>query len=251
MRHVVLINPAAGRTDRADAVARMAEAAFSESGQPWELRLTERPGHAAELAAGIAAQGEETILYVCGGDGTLGEAAHGLAGSDCCALAPVPIGSGNDFVKSFGGQERFLDIDAQVRAEAVEIDLLKVGDRYSDNVVNFGFDTVVARTVNEGRSRRGNAGKGYYTLGILKALFTAMRNRFKVYADGELLNANGVALLCTLANGEYVGGSFRCAPRADLQDGLMEICLVKPISRLRFVSLIGLYTKGSTSTTRK
>ena len=71
-----------------------------------------------------------------------------------------------------------------------------------------------------------------------------MRNEFKVYADGELLNPEGIALLCTLGNGQYVGGSFRCAPRAKMDDGLVEICLVKPISRLRFIKLIGKYTRG-------
>ena len=69
-------------------------------------------------------------------------------------------------------------------------------------------------------------------------------NQFKVTADGELLNPEGVALLCTLSNGRYVGGSFKCAPLAELNDGYMEVCLVKTISRLRFVSLIGVYTKG-------
>ena len=55
---------------------------------------------------------------------------------------------------------------------------------------------------------------------------------------------DGNILLCTMANGEYVGGSFRCAPRARVDDGLMEICMVTPISRLRFGKLIGLYQRG-------
>ena len=62
--------------------------------------------------------------------------------------------------------------------------------------------------------------------------------------DGETLNPDGKALLCTLANGQYVGGSFKCAPRAKTDDGLIEVCLVKTISRFRFVKLLGPYTKG-------
>ena len=87
-----------------------------------------------------------------------------------------------------------------------KIDLLKIGDRYSDNVVNFGFDTTVAITVNEGREKKGSAGKSYYTKGIIRALVKSMRNEFRVWSDGELLNPDGVGLLCTLANGQYVGG---------------------------------------------
>ena len=51
-------------------------------------------------------------------------------------------------------------------------------------------------------------------------------------------------LLCTVANGQYVGGSFKCAPKARVDDGLIEVCLIKPISRLRFVKILKPYTNG-------
>ena len=71
-----------------------------------------------------------------------------------------------------------------------------------------------------------------------------MKNNCTVTVDGEVLNPDGKALLCTLANGQYVGGSFRCAPRADTGDGLIDVCLLKPISRIRFVQILGPYTNG-------
>ena len=71
-----------------------------------------------------------------------------------------------------------------------------------------------------------------------------MKNKCKVRADGEVLNEDGRLLLCTLANGQYVGGSFKCAPRSKPDDGLIEVCLIKPISRLRFVQILGTYTEG-------
>ena len=63
--------------------------------------------------------------------------------------------------------------------------------------------------------------------------------------DGEEINPAGNILLCTIANGQYVGGSFRCAPHSLDNDGLLEVCLVKPISVLKFVSLIKFYTEGT------
>ena len=51
-------------------------------------------------------------------------------------------------------------------------------------------------------------------------------------------------MLCTVANGQYVGGSFKCAPRAKTDDGLLEVCLIRPISRIRFVTILGTYTEG-------
>jgi diacylglycerol kinase (ATP) len=62
--------------------------------------------------------------------------------------------------------------------------------------------------------------------------------------DGELIN-DGDILLCTVANGEYVGGSYRCAPRSRQDDGLAEICLVTPVSRLRFLRLMNAYKAGT------
>ena len=72
----------------------------------------------------------------------------------------------------------------------------------------------------------------------------SVKNKCKVRADGEVINPDGKCLLCTLANGQYVGGSFKCAPRAKVDDGLIEVCMIKPISRLRFVKILGTYTEG-------
>ena len=187
---------------------------------------------------------EEVRFIACGGDGSINEVMNGAAFSPNASVSVYPCGSGNDFVKVFGGQEAFMDLSALIKAEARPIDLLKVGDRYSNNVVNFGFDTTVAITVNESRDKKGTSSKSAYTKGIVKALLTSMKNKFTVSTDGEVINPDGKALLCTVANGQYVGGSFKCAPRAKVDDGWIEVCLVKPVSRLCFIKLIGTYTEG-------
>ena len=64
-------------------------------------------------------------------------------------------------------------------------------------------------------------------------------------ADGELLSDDGEYFLCTIGNGQYVGGSFNCSPRAMLNDGMLEVCLVKCISRFKFITMIGKYTNGT------
>ena len=137
-----------------------------------------------------------------------------------------------------------MDVGKLVTAGTQKLDLLKVGQRYSNNVVNFGFDTTVAITINKEREKTGHGSKNAYTKGVVTALLTSMKNNFTVKADGEVLNPDGKALLCTLANGQYVGGSFHCAPRAKTDDGLIEVCLIKPISRLRFVKILTPYTNG-------
>ena len=188
--------------------------------------------------------GEEMRFIACGGDGTVNEVFSGAVGFTNVSVTVYPCGSGNDFVKVFGGTEPFMDISKLLHAPTQKLDVLKVEDRYSINVTNFGFDTTVAITINKEREKTGHGDKSAYTKGVITALIKSMKNTVKVWADGELLNESGKALLCTVANGQYVGGSFKCAPRAKTDDGIIEVCLIKPITRLRFVKILGTYTEG-------
>lgn len=242
MKYVFIINPRAGESDN-EADIRSGAAA---TGCDCEFYITKGVGDATEFVRNWCKEhaGEAVRFIACGGDGTINEVFNGAVGMENVSVTCYPCGSGNDFVKAFGGAERFLDIAKLVSAPVQKLDLLKVGDRYSNNVVNFGFDTAVAITVNTDRDRTGHGSKSSYTKGIVKALVTAMKNTCTVIADGEDINPEGKMLLCTLSNGQYVGGSFNCAPRAKTDDGLIEVCLVKPISRLRFVKLLPVYTNG-------
>jgi diacylglycerol kinase (ATP) len=88
-------------------------------------------------------------------------------------------------------------------------------------------------------------GKNAYTTGVVVGIFKGMKNACRVKVDGEEINPKGYILLCTIANGQYVGGSFRCAPRSLDNDGLLEVCLVRPLSVFTFIGLIKYYTEGS------
>ncbi len=243
MKHVFIVNPAAGP---GDATEEIREKLAGYTGYDWEMYTTSCPGDATVFVRKYIAEhpGEEVRFYACGGDGTANEVAYGLYGSDNAGFTIYPSGSGNDFVKYYGGKERFLDIGKLLEAEDTRIDLLKINDRISVNVINFGFDTCVARTMMKVKRKKIIGGKRAYYTGIVYALAKAMKNECSVIADGEELS-KGKILLCTLANGWYVGGSFKCAPRAKTDDGIIDVCLVNPISRLKFVKLLPSYTEGN------
>ena len=245
MKNVFIVNPKAGSEDNLKLVkGKIAEAGIEDS---CDIYVTTAKNNATIFADEYIRKhpGEEIRFIACGGDGTICEVFNAAIYRDNVTVSVFPCGSGNDFVKVFGGSEKFSDLRKIIEAPSKKIDVLKVGERYSINVVNFGFDTTVAIQVNEDRDRTGKGSKSSYTKGIIKAIVTSMKNHFKVWADGELLDTNGVALLCTLGNGQYVGGSFRCSPRAKLDDGLIEVCLVKTISRFKLVQLIDSYKKGT------
>lgn len=244
MKYVFIVNPHAGADDTT-AKLKAAVNALPEK-DDCEVYVTKASGDATVYVGKWCDEhpGEEVRFIACGGDGTVNEVFSGAAGKENVSVTCYPCGSGNDFVKAFGGAEKFLSVPALIAAKEQPLDLLKVGDRWANNVVNFGFDTTVAITINEERAKTGHGNKNAYTKGVVKALLTAMNNRFMVKADGEVLNPDKRALLCTVANGQYVGGSFRCAPRAKTDDGLIEVCLIHPISRLRFVKILKPYTNG-------
>lgn len=245
MKYVFVLNPLAGVGGK-EALIKEAVEALPEK-ELCEFYSTKAIGDATVFVRNRCSQaeGEELRFIACGGDGTINEVFSGAMGFPNVSVTVYPCGSGNDFVKSFAPADRFLNIEALLHAPTVKMDVLKVGEHYSFNVTNFGFDTTVAITVNEDRAKNGHGSKSSYTKGIVKALIKSMKNRFTVIADGEVINPSGVALLCTLGNGQYVGGSFRCAPRAELDDGLMEVCLANTIGRLRFAKLLPHYTEGT------
>ncbi len=244
MKHIFILNPAAGKENAKDALESQLRSCFD--GVDYEIYRTQGRGDAVSYIKNYCnAHSDPVRFYACGGDGTLNEVVNGAAGFSHASVGCYPCGSGNDFVKYYGGKECFLDLAAQLEAEETEIDLIRVGDRYAINAAHFGFDSCVAQTMTNVRRKKLIGGKNAYTTGILVALVKAMRNKCKVTADGTLLNPNGEILLCTLANGQYVGGSFRCAPRSVNDDGLIEVCLVKPVSHLKFVSLMNYYKAGT------
>lgn len=242
VEHIFVINPAAGASDPTkmikDAVSKSKCAAASQ------IYCTKGPGDATEFVANKCAQATGPIrFYACGGDGTLNEVVNGAVNFPNASVGVYPCGSGNDFVKYYGGTAGFLDIDDLTQGEEHPIDLILANGKYCINVFDFGFDTAVLKTMEKVKTKKMFSGKRAYFAGVARALFYSMKTPCKVTVDGELI-CDDYALLCTVANGTYVGSSFMCAPRSENDDGLLEVCLVKPFSRLTFFKLIKYYTLG-------
>lgn len=194
---------------------------------------------------------DNKLLFIaCGGDGTMNEVFTPCVNKDNVYVSLLPCGSGNDFIKCF----KHNDIDTILTLDennVKKIDVLKVNDYYSFNMVNFGFDTTVAVQVQKDREKRGKGSNLAYVKGVIMALFKSMHYQGTITADGTVLNPDGEFMLCTCANGQYVGGMFKCSPKAKLDDGLIDVCIVRPVSRLKFIQLVGVYAKGEHLTNPK
>lgn len=182
---------------------------------------------------------EEVCFVACGGSGITNEVASGIVGATNKSMAVLAYGATNDLLKSLPARD-FRDLSKMLKGEIIKLDIIKVNDNYAINVCDFGIDSIVALEANY----LTESGKKYpYERGVIRALLGARFNRIKVVADGEPLNRKRL-LSCSLANGQYVGGIFRCAPQADPTDGLIDICLLKTMSLFSFFRMMPYYKKG-------
>ena len=240
MKHVFIVNPGAGQGMKAADL----DEKLKNLDIDYEIYETKAAKDATEYVRTRASSGEELRFYACGGDGTLKEVMEGTIGFANVSLTCYPVGSGNDFVKCFGGKEKFLDLVNLVQGEARPTDIIRVNNEVCINACHFGLDSAVAKTMAKVKRKKIIGGKNAYITGVVKAFICDMKTKGKIVADGEVI-ADGEFLLCAVSNGQYVGGMFRCAPKAAVDDGFLEVCLVKPVSRLTFVKLVKYYIEGS------
>jgi len=242
MKFIFVINETAGKKSSAKFIEQQLKTAGE--GYDYEVYKTKAPGDAVSFVQKWCTENEEPVRFIaCGGDGTLNEVVTGAVGFPQAEVSCYPCGSGNDFVKYYG-KERFLDLKAHFTAKAQKIDLLRCGDNYSINIANFGFDAYAAYIMAKIKKKPIIGGKLSYISGVVAALFKAMRTKCTVLVDDKPYY-DGDILLCTAANGNFVGGGFKCSPKSVNTDGLLDFCLVKPVSKLTLVRLITAYNKGT------
>lgn len=226
MFYAFIVNPAAGSGFALTAMQKL-EKKLTEKNISYRVYQTEMPGHATSIAAELAQKEEITAVVSVGGDGTAGEVAAGLTGTDK-AMGIIPAGTGNDFIKSAGipnDPDKALDILLNGKTERIDTGI--VNDRFFLNVCGTGFDvTVLDYAENEKKKHRGLTP---YLLGLIKAIFHYKSVSLRVTADGE--SEEGKYLICSIANGRYIGGGIPICPEADISDRKLDLVMIRNIRR--------------------
>lgn len=239
MRYCFIVNPAAGAGSAMDRFHSF-KSLMDLRGMDYGFVLTERPGHAPELARAALFAGETAIVAV-GGDGTAQEVASALKGSGA-AMGVLPFGTGNDFAKGLGipnTEEALLDM--LLRFHLRRVDGAYANGRFFINVAGFGFDAEVV--VNTEKYKKRYRGMLPYMLGIFEALLRLKPIHIAMRADGGEAEELDVILL-SACNGTHFAGGINLAPEADQSDGLLDICIVTKLNRLGFLNLLPRYIKG-------
>jgi diacylglycerol kinase (ATP) len=224
MVHYLLIaNPAAGM-GKARPAADRAAARFRQAGASHVLEFTRGPKHAADLAKQASDNGHTVV--VIGGDGSVNAVLPGIVHTGT-PLGIVPAGSGNDLIKSLAipaDIERAVDIILAGRTQL--IDCGTINGRYFANVVGIGFDAAVNH--NSHGLRWPASGLLRYIVALITTLGTYSPLPLSITINGSTITQD--LFLLTIGNGTTCGGGFRLTPNAKLDDGLLDVTFVKPIS---------------------
>lgn len=238
MEHIFIINPVAGQKNAGRGIIPAIEKAAGFHGISYRVLTSQYPGHAKQIAEEYSSNCVPTRFYAVGGDGTLNEV---LAGSYAFAhteTACIPCGSGNDFIHNFGTRADFLDIDSMIRGTARTVDLIDTSFGICASITSVGIDADVAYSIPKYRW----LGDMAYNTAIINRMLAPVGRNLSIEIDGEVTDQS--CLLCAVCNGKAYGGGFMAAPTAETDDGLLDIILVKKISRFKIASIISRYKKG-------
>ncbi|MGA1873134.1 MAG: diacylglycerol/lipid kinase family protein [Thermoplasmatota archaeon] len=233
-----VFNPEAGRGRfRIDAreIERRFRQEASKAGTEIDLQIseTEVSGDAERISMHYR-NSDIDIVAACGGDGTIYEVANGLVGSGK-GIGIVPLGSGNDGIVSITGEKRSIEdcIADIVRGERHPMDIARMNDRYFVNVVGIGMDAAINHEVADRRDLVKKFGPTFqYAYCTFRVIPRWKDMEVRMTLDNDPAWEQKVKML-TIGNGTTCGGGFRLTPRAMMNDGLLDMSLIKSAGTLK------------------
>ena len=242
MRHLFIINPAAGSRNQTELYRKQIAEVCEKHGLEYSIRVSGAPGRCCKIAREAAETGKEYRIYACGGDGTLNEVVNGAAGFDNVAVTTFACGSGNDFARMFSNPPAFRDLEQLLDAQEAEFDLIRCNDDYSLNICSVGFDARIGTDVSRYKRIPLLHGFRAYAASTVVNTIKGIKEHFVIDINGETID--GLQTLICACNGRYYGGGFNPVPEADPTDGMMEVLVVTGVSRLQVAQVVGKYKDG-------
>lgn len=243
MKHLFIVNPIAGGSDKTAFVSAKVAQYFSGRKGDFEIYTTKAPMDACDKIRQEAALCNELRVYACGGDGTLNECVNGAAEYSNVAVTCFPTGTGNDFIKMFGADKnRFFDLEALIDGEEHNIDLMQCNERYCLNICSVGIDARIGTEVHKYSKLPIIGGATGYVTSTAVNFLKGIRQEMRVTCDGKLYYGD-MSLICA-CNGQYYGGGFHPVPDARPDDGILDFLVIKGVSRAKFLLLVGKYAGG-------
>ncbi|EEI83101.1 diacylglycerol kinase family protein [Anaerococcus tetradius] len=210
-----------------------------------EIVETRYKGHIKDAIDSFAKDKlSDKYAIVCGGDGSLNELVNAGYGKDI-ALGLIPMGTGNDFAKNFDYKNFSLEKALSFRTRP--IDLIAINDKLCINVTSLGFDTQVLEEAYRFLHKKPSIGKKAYIYAVISSLRNIQYEKLDITMtmdDGSRKNISGDFLISALCNGGFYGSGFNPAPKAVIDDGIINLVCADKIPFYKLPLLILKYKKG-------
>ena len=243
MKHLFIINPAAGSRDQSQKYIATIDAICRERNLNYQVKVSSRAGDCRRIAEKAAQTGEEIKIYACGGDGTLNEVCAGAAGYDNASITVFSGGSGNDFVKLFDDPAAFYDLERLLDSEETTFDLIDCNGEISMDICSVGLDARIAADMAKFKRMPMLHGQRAYLASTAVNLFRGISEHSVVKIEGETFDADHT-FIC-VCNGRFYGGGFNPIPEASPADGQLDVLIVDKIYLPQVPFLIGKYKSGN------
>ena len=234
MKYIFIINPIAGRGKYKKILPNI-EKICNERKIDYEIKYISKEKDGAQIASEY--KNEENVIYVVGGDGTITKTIAGIVGTKN-KLGVIPAGSGNDTYRT---------IKLLPKGET-KIDLAKINDTYFINVACTGVDAEVANNIDKLRKTKIPTSQ-LYNASIIYTFVKSKNKTMKLHTDIKDINSKYTIL--SICNGEYYGGGFNIAPKAELTDGLLDIYYAEKMSKIKMIPLLLKMKRGKHEGKRK
>lgn len=251
---LVIVNPNAGN-GKGKKEWQIISTALKKRNIEFEFRFTSAKGEAASIASEGVNNGFRKII-TAGGDGTLNEVLNGVFTSGIkdpseVTLAIIPVGTGNDWGRLFGiplDHEKAADIISLGKTLIHDVGVIDYHDgpekkrRYFINIAGIGFESVVVKRTNYQKDR-GRSGKLIYLYNLLISLLTYKNTVVRLEIDGKQQTAQIFSV--NVGNGKYCGGGMRQTPDAIPTDGLLDVTVIRDISKFEIIRKLKILYDGT------
>ncbi len=224
-----IVNPISG-SNRSRSLESLIEKYLDHSLYQWDVHYTRAPKEATTISRRAADRVE--VVVAVGGDGSVNEVCRGLLGSRS-ALGIVPTGSGNGLARYLHIPSRLPDaIRTLNQCRIKKIDTVSINEDIFVNVAGVGFDAHVAHVF----SSFGERGFFAYVKSILTELLDYKEREYRFFLDNTCVQEK--AFLVTFANSSQYGNNAHISPQAKIDDGLLEVCILKkfPLCAVPFLA---------------
>ncbi len=233
MRTLIIFNPMAGQAATLQQELEGAAQVWRAAGWSVDMQPTQAAGDGTRLAREAAMAGYD-LVAAAGGDGTINEIVNGLAGSET-ALTPLPIGTVNVWARELGlPMQPRATAEALLRGTIRRVDLGLAGERYFLLMAGVGFDAAVVMAVHAREKRR--LGALAYVVRAVALAFAYGGTRAQITIDGDPLF--GRVLMLVIGNTRLYGGVISITSEAIIDDGLLDVCLLRGRNWLRSLGQI-------------